>query len=505
MSDRVFSHQEHGRHSRHGFECPDEWENEGGSVYGLPVAELSESIQCAWHFESKMALLDMLPLGILITDLDGNIVHSNQACQKLYAASASELLGTHWCQAIDARDRAAFPARWQEGSKGQDPLTFDARLIDGSGKRIWTRHGIARFAPGSLVERRIHTIEDITAFKASEQAVKAATEALSRERERARVTLECIGDAVISTDAAGKVTYLNAVAEELTGWFRETACGQPFSRVFSVVDADTGLPVCNPADRAMESLEVVQIPPNCLLLKRDGSQLVIEDSAAPIIDADGRLAGAVVVFRDQKMSRQSVAKMAYLARHDALTGLPNRAAFTEHFDQAIHLARRHQNRVGVLFIDLDNFKQINDSLGHKVGDRLLKDLSRRLTSCVRSTDLVCRYGGDEFVVLLSEIAQPEDAGRVAAKMQTAATRSFHILGHPASLELSTGISLHPEDGASMKTLVHRADAAMYRAKLGGGKRYCFYQAGMQRPIPESRSDKAVDVFERTDTPGSSAR
>ena len=460
------------------------------------------SVQMPDHqvYGPGVALLDALSLSILITDPDGVITYSNPACQKLYESSASELLGTHWCRAIDARDRGAIPVRWQEASGGQDPLTFEARMNAGPGKQIWTRHGIARLAPDPAAESRIHTIEDITAIKAAEQAVQAATEALSSERERARVTLECIGDAVISTDAAGQVTYLNAVAEELTGWSREAACGQPFSRVFRVVDANSGLPVRNPADRAMEGLEVVQMPPNCLLLRPDGSKLAIEDSAAPIIDADGRLAGAVVIFRDHKMSRQSVARMTYLARHDALTGLPNRAAFAEHFDQAIHLARRHQNRVALMFVDLDNFKQVNDSLGHKVGDKLLKLLSRRLTSCVRSTDLVCRHGGDEFVVLLSEIRQPEDAGRVAAKMQTAVTRPFHVHDHLVSLDLSVGISLYPEDGTSMSSLMHRADAAMYHAKLDGGRGYRAYQAGMQRALPATFFETA-NVFKRTDSPG----
>ncbi len=478
-----------------------EWENEGGSVSGLPATAGSERIQRAVRLESESALLDALPVGTLITALDGVITYSNPACQKMYGTSESNLVGTHWTHILDARDRAGILARWYETSSEQKPLVFDVRMTVASGKWIWTRHSIARLSADLSADGYIHTIEDITTIKNSERAVTAATEALSWERERARVTLECIGDAVISTDAAGRVTYLNAVAEELTGWTREAACGQSFGAVFRVVDTDSGLPVCNPADRAMQGREVVQIPPNCLLLKPDGSKLAIEDSAAPIIDADGRLVGAVVVFRDQSMSKQNVVKMAYLARHDALTGLPNRAAFSEHFAQAIHLARRHQNQVGVLFIDLDNFKQINDSLGHKVGDRLLKDLSRRLASCMRSTDLFCRHGGDEFVVLLSEIRQPEDAGSVAGKIHKAVARPFHIHGHAISMVLSIGISVYPEDGTSMESLIHKADAAMYQAKLDAGTRHCFYEAGMQRPMVGHRFENLANAFNRIDSVG----
>ena len=480
MSDQKSSFHEHHQPRCHP-EAPDEWENEGGSVCELDAAERSENNQPAASSESEIALLGALRLGILITNSDGEITYSNPAFQELYGASTSELLGTHWCDVIDERDRADTLARWQEAGDGQDPLTFDVRMVTDSGGRIWSRHSIAGLSPDQSAGSFIHTIEDISTVKASEQAVTVARQALSRERERARVTLECIGDAVISTDEKGQVTYLNAVAEELTGWSRESAFGEPFSRVFRVVDLDTGEPVRNPAERAIESLEIVEIPENCLLLRPDGSELAIEDSAAPILDADGRLTGAVVIFRDRRMSRENTAKMAHLARHDALTGLCNRVAFGEHFAQAINLARRHEKEVGLMFIDLDNFKQVNDSLGHNVGDRLLKYLSRRLTSCVRSTDLVCRYGGDEFVVLLSEVGQPEDASRVARKIWKAAAEPVHFQGHPIGLELSIGISLYPEDGSDLESLIQAADAAMYHAKLDEGSGYCFYQAGMQRP------------------------
>jgi diguanylate cyclase (GGDEF)-like protein/PAS domain S-box-containing protein len=460
-------------------------------------ADRSGSNERAKYSDTEIALLDALSLGVLITNLDGEITYSNPACQKLIAASASDLLGTDWCQTIDKQDQATIPARWQEGRDG--PLTFEVRMMTGSGRRIWTRHSIASLASDQAAGGRIHTIEDISAIKASEQAVEAATEALSRERERARVTLESIGDAVISTDAKGQVTYLNAVAENLTGWSREDAIGQGFSRVFKVVDTETGNFVLDPAERAMESLEIVEIPANCLLLRPDGSELAIEDSTAPILDADGQLTGAVVVFRDRKMSRENTARMAHLARHDVLTGLSNRVAFAEHFDQAINLARRHHKQVGLLFIDLDNFKQVNDSLGHKAGDRLLRDLSRKLISCVRSTDLVCRHGGDEFVVLLSEINQPDDAGRIAAKMQAAAARPVQIQGHPVSLELSIGISFYPENGANMEALMQKADAAMYQAKLDIATGYRFYEAGMDRSFHGLHSDNGLNRAQPTDS------
>ncbi len=466
-----------------------EWESEGGRLSDPCANHTAVSMTHADRLNPETALLDAMALGVLITNRHGEITYSNTAFRKIAGTSESELRGRHWSGFLDAESGPAIPASLPEATVDEHPLIFDARLITGTGKRIWTRHSIVSLVSDQVSEGHIHTIEDISAMKAAEKTTTAAHDALLRECERARVTLECIGDAVISTDAGGQVTYLNAVAEDLTGWSREAALGQPFSRVFKVVDSDTGEPVRNPAERAMESLEVVEIPENCLLMRPDGSEQAIEDSAAPILDADGHLTGAVVIFRDHKMSRENTSRMAHLARHDALTGLPNRVAFAEHFEQAIKLAQRHQKQVGLLFIDLDNFKQINDNLGHKAGDRLLRDLSRKLTACVRSTDLVCRHGGDEFVVLLSEINDSEDAGGVAAKMWSSAARPVHVQGQSVELELSIGISLYPDDGDDLESLMQKADTAMYRAKLYGGGGYCFYREHVQRPPSASEQKR----------------
>jgi len=159
-----------------------------------------------------------------------------------------------------------------------------------------------------------------------------------------------------------------------------------------------------------------------------------------------------------------MSRMAFLAQHDALTGLHNRSAFYERFDQAQAMARRHGKQMGLLFIDLDNFKGINDSLGHDSGDMILTALAGKLQSCVRSADTVCRYGGDEFIVLLGEIAEADHAHAVADKIRESAAVPMVIAGHEVSLQLSIGISVYPEDGEVVEDLVKTADAAMYRLK-----------------------------------------
>ena len=192
---------------------------------------------------------------------------------------------------------------------------------------------------------------------------KAAEEALFIEKERAQVTLNSIGDAVLSTDIAGNVTYLNQVAESMTGWSCQEAIGRPLAEVFQIIDGATRTPAPNPATQAVRENQTVGLSANCILIRRDGHESAIEDSVAPIHDRKGQVTGAVLVFHDVSAARAIAQKMAHLAQHDFLTDLPNRMLFSDRVASAIALARRHGKRRAVLFLDLDRFKHINDSLG----------------------------------------------------------------------------------------------------------------------------------------------
>jgi diguanylate cyclase (GGDEF)-like protein/PAS domain S-box-containing protein len=308
----------------------------------------------------------------------------------------------------------------------------------------------------------------------------AAAEMLFLERERAQVTLDSIGDAVVSTDAAGKVTYLNSVAEQLIGWSREEASGRPLGEVLRVVDGTTREPTArNPMELAMEQNRPVGLAANSVLVRRDGAETAIEDSAAPIHGRDGGVIGAVMVFHDVSASRKVMARMSHLAQHDFLTDLPNPVLFDDRITQAIALARRHDQQLAVLFLDLDRFKDVNDSLGHDTGDQLLKSVAQRLKACVRGSDSVCRKGGDEFVVLLSEITHAEHAARSAEKIIAAVTAAHRIAGQELTVTASIGIGIYPRDGADAETLLKSADAAMYQAKAAGRNQYRLFR---QAPI-----------------------
>jgi diguanylate cyclase (GGDEF)-like protein/PAS domain S-box-containing protein len=298
-------------------------------------------------------------------------------------------------------------------------------------------------------------------------ARSAQSEARLLEEERAQVTLASIGDAVVSTDVAGNVTYLNPVAEGMTGWSRQEACGRPLQEVLRIIDADSREPAPNPLALAILKDKTVGLSGNCVLIRRDGYESAIEDTAAPIHDGRGQVTGAVIVFHDVGVARAMSLRMSYLAQHDPLTGLPNRVLLNDRLNQAIALARRHRQLLAVLYLDVDRFKHINDSLGHAVGDRLLQSIARRLLACVRSTDTVSRPGGDEFVVLLSEVACAEDALRIADKILAAMTAPQRIDQQDLRVTVSLGIGVYPDDGTNAETLLKKADLAMLRAKAHG--------------------------------------
>ncbi len=310
-------------------------------------------------------------------------------------------------------------------------------------------------------------LQYVTRRKATEAARRAADEALFEEKERARVTLGSIGDAVLVTDVQGNVTYLNQVAEELTGWPGEKALGQPLSVVFNITDSETGKQGRNPALHAMTENTTVGLAANCVLHRFDRSEVGIEDSAAPVHDRYGRVTGAVIVFRDVNHSRRMTSKMAWLAGHDALTGLASRALFEQRFKQVISLANRHSRQAAMLFVDLDNFKQINDVFGHRVGDHVLQAVARYLLSGVRDTDTVCRHGGDEFVILLADVADSAAAEKAANKLLNLFTRPVRVNGHKVNVAMSIGVSMYPDDGEEMQSLIQHADIAMYQAKAKG--------------------------------------
>ena len=326
----------------------------------------------------------------------------------------------------------------------------------------------------------------------------ANMEVLFDQNERAQVTLNSIGDAVVTTDVLGNVTYLNAVAETLTGWSQIEAAGHPLEDVLRIIDGETRGQARNPMLFAIRENKTVGLTPNCVLIRRDGAEAPIEDSAAPIHDRHGQVTGAVMVFHDVSAARATTLRMAYLAQHDSLTDLPNRSLFNDRLTEAITLTGRYRRQLAVLFLDIDRFKHVNDSLGHDIGDRLLQSIAQRLLGCVRASDTVSRQGGDEFVILLSELTHAQDATICADKILETLRTPHRIDEHDVQVTASIGIVTYPDDGADGETLLKHADFAMYHAKDSGRDNRQFFRRDLnQRAVKRhSVEDSMRHALER---------
>jgi diguanylate cyclase (GGDEF)-like protein/PAS domain S-box-containing protein len=316
---------------------------------------------------------------------------------------------------------------------------------------------------------------------------KILEDSLFKEKERAQITLNSIGDAVICTDISGNISFLNPMAESMTGWSLKEVLGRPLAEALHLIDATTRVTTPDPMAQAVEQDQRGSLPQNCVLVRRDGKEIFIEDSVAPIHDRDGLAAGSVLVFRDAAVARALAAKVVQLAERDALTGLPNRMLLNDRIGQAIARAWRYNGRIAVFFLDLDGFKYINESLGHSIGDKLLQSVATRLEQCVRSPDTVSRQGGDEFVAVIQELKRPEDAGIAAARIMDAVAEAHSISGHDLHITVSIGVSLYPDDGEDAETLIKNADTAMYQAKESGRNGYRFFKPEMNFRAVERQS------------------
>ncbi|MFC5511374.1 putative bifunctional diguanylate cyclase/phosphodiesterase [Massilia jejuensis] len=319
--------------------------------------------------------------------------------------------------------------------------------------------------------------------------------ALAEEKEKAQITLQSIGDAVITTDAQMRIEYLNPIAERLTGWTTAQAFGRAMDDVFKIYNEKSRLPATNPIQECLEKNQIVEMENHTILVRHtDQQEFHIEDSAAPIRRTDGSVLGAVMVFHDVTDRKAAQNRLQHIAFHDTLTGLPNRALFRKKLSKAMIDARFMKKHAGVLFLDLDRFKTINDSLGHAIGDELLVLVAKRLEQCIRESDVICRMGGDEFTAVLNSIDMPDNAGSVASKIVESMAKPFSIQGHELRISTSIGIAVYPRDGEDLDDLLKNADAAMYYAKGQGRNNYQYFHADMSsKAVHDLQMDNALQA------------
>ncbi len=307
--------------------------------------------------------------------------------------------------------------------------------------------------------------------------VRKSTNDLFHEKELAEVTLHSIGDAVITTDARCNIEYMNPVAESLTGWRIAEARGVPLRRVFNIISGITREVETNPAEVCLREQRIVGLNDNTVLISRTGDEVMVEDSAAPVRDREGNVVGAVMVFYDVSETRHTSHLLSYYASHDPVTGLVNRREFERRLVELLTNARGRGRHHALCYVDLDQFKLVNDTCGHAAGDKLLRQVSFLLSQKVRDADTLARLGGDEFGVLL-EGCGLDEARRVSETLR-GAIDDFHFVWETQVFDVGASIGLVPitPESAGPEDVLGQADAACYAAKEKGRNRIQVYQPG----------------------------
>jgi|JFJP01.1.fsa_nt_gi PAS domain S-box/diguanylate cyclase (GGDEF) domain len=312
----------------------------------------------------------------------------------------------------------------------------------------------------SLQEQNLRLLKEIEEHQRLETALFA-------EKELAQVTLQSIGDAVITTDAQGNIRYFNPVAERITGWKAEEAEGMPLSTVFLIVNEVTREPADNPINKALLEAQIVGLANHTILIARDGTEYGIEDSAAPIRDRQGEIIGAVIVFHDVTESRYLTRQLSWEASHDALTGLINRRRFEQHLVEAIASVQKSNQQHALCYLDLDQFKVVNDTAGHVAGDELLRQITALLQKGVRANDMLARLGGDEFGLLLTQCPLSQ-AAKIAESLKDL-VHQFRFIWNSKTfiIGVSIGVVAIDQTGQDLMEVLGSADAACYAAKAKG--------------------------------------
>lgn len=305
-----------------------------------------------------------------------------------------------------------------------------------------------------------------------------------KEKTHLNTILNSIGDAVIAIDQNECITYINPVGQRLTGWSGKDAVGKPLDVVMTLQDANSGKPLVNPLHVAIEQRRSVAMALNTELVSKNGERFRVQDTASPIFDMGGQLSGGVMVFQDVTDAIAMVTQMTHLTNHDFLTGLPNRLLLHDRMLQAINMAAKTENMVAVLLIDLDNFKYINDSIGHHLGDTIIQHVGQRLHAVTESRYTVSRIGGDEFVVMMNDCESVSCVNQFAGKIFEAIKSPFSINGEEHRLSVSVGVSIFPNDAATPEELMRHADTAMYKVKSEGKNNIAFYSEELSKNLEE---------------------
>lgn len=441
------------------------------------------------HADQFQIIADALPEALILITDQLEIVSVNKAALEVFGCTTNIIVGKNLAD-LTSNEKENLLKQTKMWLRSRKPIPATLHWTDSnSNLRNWSCHGFllspaTKNDPGYLIIRCISGKKPSKDFidlnreynrqKETLRKLQQSRDDLSAEHERAMVTLESIGDAVITTDAEGIIEYLNPIAEKLTGWTNSEATGKALLEVFNIINEVTREPAIDPISRCLKEDRIVGLANHTALISRDGMECVIEDSAAPIRNRRNKTIGAVMVFRDVTEERLVQRQLRYLAQHDTLTTLNNRHYFEQELEKAVQVARRGHIQYALLYLDLDQFKVINDTAGHSVGDELLREVAHLFTKRVRKSDVLARLGGDEFGVLLSD-ANIETAKEVAdALIDEMHQYTFEGQGVRYDISTSIGIARIHKETASSAEVLRLADIACYIAKRAGRNRYHVY-------------------------------
>jgi diguanylate cyclase (GGDEF)-like protein/PAS domain S-box-containing protein len=404
--------------------------------------------------------------GLWDFDIESNEVHFSPRWKAMlgYPIDA-QLDSPDWRSLVHPEDMSRVQSAIRDHVAGKSPI-FESvhRMKHRNGDWRWVvSRAKARVDEHGRLLRLVGVELDITERKLYE-------EALFREKESAQITLQSIGDGVVTTDANSTVDYINPVAEQLTGWRLEDAMGRPIEEIYRAFHEETCEPLENPLSVSIRRTRPIKSVRPMLLIRRDGNELYVESTAAPIRDGAGAVSGGVLVFHDVTESRELNRRLSYHASHDLLTGLVNRREFESRVERALKSAKARESSYALCYLDIDQFKIINDTCGHSAGDVLLGQVGALLKSKVRWRDTLARLGGDEFGILL-EACSLDEALRTAEVMREA-VRNFRFTWEDRVFRLGASVGVVPiaADNEDVASIISAADSACAAAKEAGRNR-----------------------------------
>jgi diguanylate cyclase (GGDEF)-like protein/PAS domain S-box-containing protein len=433
------------------------------------VTELKQAEQALQESEQNYRLLVENQTDLIVmVDMAGRFEFVSPSYCQLFGKTEAELIGQTFMPLVHQDDQEATRKSMQALHRPPYACYVEqrAKTIDGWRWLAWADKTVLD-AAGNPVGI-VGVGRDITAQKALE-------EALHKEREKALVTLESIGDGVITTNEQGLVEFLNPIAEALLGWPAQEAIGRPLGEIFRVVNEETRIPAQDPVTRCLREGKIIGLVNHTILVNRLGKEFAIEDSAAPITTQEGEVLGVVLVFKDVSEARRLSQQVSYQASHDALTGLINRIEFERRLQRVIETAHTQSSLNAFCYLDLDQFKLINDTCGHIAGDELLRQLGSLLEQQIRKRDTLARLGGDEFGLLMEHCSLEEAEGVAQNLIKVLDDFSFPWEDHSFRIGVSIGLVAVDRESKSIGDILRAADSACYMAKEQGRNRYHVHQ------------------------------